>query len=271
MNNTIIPKTSELYDGPFKVPFSRKSTESNRLDSSRSDKLRIPQPQYKQIDQKYQGMVYQKLLVKLLQTPDAMTKFDMKILSTHPIIKKLLKRSRDDLCSNASFYVPIETLLNPHLYINTEVPVFYESSNDATLMQNSNKKNSEEVQDQEMANESTSSNQDTDEIAEKRIGFYTLKERQERIRKYKQKLQRFREGKSNHQIKKNHSNKLSKNQPRKNGKFSSYPDVTESLMDIIQRKSNNPSTSCSKEYLMLEKQSEVRNLNDLVSEITGIF
>lgn len=271
MNNNVTSNTSELYDGPFKVPFSRKSLESNRSDSSRGDKLRIPKPQYKQIDQKYQGMVYQKLLVKLLQTPDAMTRFDMKILSTHPVIRKLLKRSKEDLCSNASFYVPIETLLNPHLYINTEVPVFYESSSDATHMQNSEKKMSEEVQDEEMANESTTSNQDTDEVTEKRIGIYTQKERQERIRKYKQKLQRFREGKSNHQMKKSHSNKLSKNQPRKNGKFSSYPDVTDSLLDIIQSNSVKPASSCSKEFLMLEKQSECRNLNDLVSEITGIF
>jgi hypothetical protein len=268
MNNTNTPITNELYDGPFKMPFPRKSLDST---NSRQNKLRIPKPQYKQIDNKYQRMVYQKLLVKLLQTPDTMTKFDMKILATHPIIRKLLKKSKGNSCSSASFYVPIETLLNPHLYINTEVPVFYESSTDVTRTQQTDQKISEDVQDEDMANDSTSSNHDADEVAEKRIGIYTQKERQERIRKYKQKLQRFRDGKSSHPTKKNCKNGLSKNQPRKNGKFSTYPDVTESLLDIIHSKNNTPSSSCSNEFLQIEKQNECGNLNDLVSEITGIF
>ena len=54
MNNTNTPITNELYDGPFKMPFPRKSLDST---NSRQNKLRIPKPQYKQIDNKYQGMV----------------------------------------------------------------------------------------------------------------------------------------------------------------------------------------------------------------------
>ena len=200
MQQVTSPKTSQVFDGPFKVPLPKKNTSAFTSVSEGSNKLRTPKPKYKSIDSKFQSIMYQKLLVKMLQNPESMTKYDMKILSAHPIIKRLLKTSKNSSGKNTSFYVPIDSLLNPQLYSNSHIPVIMETETDRQQKNRKDLNRSEEIQDEEMANESTNSSHDSEEVQEEPlVGFYTKKERQQRILKYKQKLQRYRKNKASNQ------------------------------------------------------------------------
>lgn len=271
MPSTDVKTTTELFDGPFKVPLPRKPHGSANSKGKIMTNLQAPKPEFKKCSEKERAKVYQKLLVKLLQSPESITKNDMKILATHPVIRELLKRSKHDGGSNASFYIPIDTLLNPQLYMNTEFPVIFESGNQNTdLIPNVQKQAEDMDQDEEFADESTSSNHDCEEMEEKRVGFYTLKERRERILKYKQKLQRYKNGLTARQSTKK-TRKTNKTQPRKNGRFVAYSSTPDDFSSLMSKVSEQPPMSCSKQFLDSAARSTSSDLNDIVSEITGIF
>lgn len=260
--------TIELYDGPFKVPLPRKVDAKSKQGSGRESKLRMPKPHYKKVDQHYKSYVYQKLLVKLIEAPERISKYEMKILSTHPMIRRLLKCSRNSEMSNASFYIPIETLLNPQMYVDTEVPVIYESTNQKTDGTHPTKVNSDEILDEDIADESTSSNHDAEEYEEKRIGKYTMKERQERIKKYKAKLLRYKQNNPSKKVTRK-PRKHTKTQGRKNGTFTSFCKTPEELSGLLCETGESVKQSCAAEYSDVTKSDA--NLNDMVSEITGIY
>lgn len=271
MQSTDVKTTTELFDGPFKVPLPRKPTASTNLKSKIISNLQVPKPQFNKYSEKDRAIVYQKLLVKLLQRPESITKSDMKILATHPVIKELLRRSKHNGESNASFYIPIDTLLNPQLYTNTEFPVIFESGNQNTgLIPNVQKQTEDMANDEEFANESTSSNHDCEEMEDKQVGFYTLKERRERILKYKQKLQRYKNGFTARQTVKK-TRKTNKTQPRKNGRFVAYTSTSDDFSSVVSKINEHPPVSCSKQFLDSAVRSTSSDLNDIVSEITGIF
>ncbi len=266
------PTTQNMFDGPFKVPLPKKTSAFSPQKQSPRSSLKAPQPKYKGVDAKYSSFVYQKLLGKLLQTPDQMTKYDMKVLSTHPVIRRLLKSSKEGSLANTHFYVPIDSLLQPELYADSHVPVIIESQSGEPKSEVANQNDSQNF-DEDISDETTNSNTDSEESQEQRIGFYTQKERQERIAKYKQKLQRYRAGKATQKPKpkRKYNRLLSQSQPRKNGRFASYPDVTDSILEEIQNGTENTPSTCSSQYMTGEVIGEEKNLNDLVSEITGIF
>lgn len=265
-------KQQELFDGPFKVPLPRKLNRGTNFKNQGNNKIRAPKPQYKFVSKECQKVLYQKLLVKLLHCPETITKYDMKILATHPVINQLLKRSKDTSLSNANFYIPIESLLDPQMYANVNVPVIYETPVQHTQMKAAPPPSTEnDCMEDELADDSTSSSHDCEEFEEKRVGKYTLKERQEKILKYKKKLQRFREGKSSKQVMKK-TRKYNRLQPRKNGKFSSYNSVDQDdFTGLIGKTPESPSVRCSQQFFKSANGQETSNLNEVVSEITGIF
>lgn len=270
MNTKTFSGENELYDGPFKVPLPRRKHADCNMRSSSGMKIKAPKPLYKQIDQKYRNELYQKLLVKLLQFPETITRYDMKVLSTHPVIKQLLKQSKENSMTNTSFYIPIDSLLNPDLYSTSNIPIIFESHGNASNSTKSDKNCQEEIHEEVFADDSTSSNPDCELIEEKRVGKYTLKERNERIAKYKLKLSRHKQGKSLKQTNKK-TRKYNKLQPRKNGRFSSYNSVDDDFTGLLKKETTSASISCSKQYLDTSDAPSSSTLNDLVSEITGIY
>ena len=167
--------------------------------------------------------------------------------------------------------MPIDSLLNPQLYSNSHIPVIMETETDRQQKNRKDLNRSEEIQDEEMANESTNSSHDSEEVQEEPlVGFYTKKERQQRILKYKQKLQRYRKNKASNQPRNKKNWLHSKIQPRKNGRFASYPDVTEDILKMIKNGSDQP-TQDSLQSCDSSTGPQERNLNDIVAEITGIF
>ena len=282
MENKQIGTTASLFDGPFKVPLPKAKRSSTSSGESDSPSLKVPKPKYKKVDRKFEGLVYQKLLVKLIQSPESMTKYDMRVLSTHPVIRKLLKCTKNnDSYSNARFYLPIESLLNPNMYEDSDVPVILERQSCVTQTQNdspkagdltletSEKKDTVMETEEDASSESTSSKSEVEAPSERKIGKYTMKERQQKIQKYKKKLQAYKQKKQAKAGQK--PRKYNKLQPRKNGRFASYPDFTEELVELINQPSTQPAQTCSSEYLHSDPKSENKSLNDIVSEITGIF
>lgn len=270
------PIESQKFDGPFKVPMPKKSGSETATSAGQRSQIKVPKPKYKKIDSRYQSVVYQKLLVKLLQKPDSLWAYEMKILSTHPIIKRLLKTSKGKEGKNNSFYIPIDSFLNPTSYANSHVPVIMESEPEAPQNESKAVNETNSIGHEELANDSTDSSHNSEandeEMPEEKVGFYTKKERQERILKYKQKLQRYREGKAANQLKAKKRKTHSRCQPRKNGRFASYPDVTEDILMMIKGESDQKPTSPDE---VLNTQPGTGNgetdLNILVSQITGIF
>lgn len=272
----ITSESKNMFDGPFKVPLPRKTSAFTSHRRAGKAGLQAPKAQYKGVDGRYSSFTYQKLLGKLLQNPEEMTKYDMKVLSTHPVIRRLLRTSREGSLTNTHFYVPIDSLLNPELYKNSHVPVIIESPAGENQSESPKQNGFTESLENDSADDTTNSATDSDdaqEVSEPRVGFYTQKERQQKILRYRQKLQRYREGKcsTNQKAKRKYNRLLSKTQPRKNGRFASYPDVTDSILEEIQSAEVSTSTlggeQCAHSYV----STEGKDLNDMVSEITGIF
>eukprot|EP00344_Euplotes_crassus_P006674 CAMPEP_0197003366 /NCGR_PEP_ID=MMETSP1380-20130617/7658_1 /TAXON_ID=5936 /ORGANISM="Euplotes crassus, Strain CT5" /LENGTH=202 /DNA_ID=CAMNT_0042421853 /DNA_START=45 /DNA_END=653 /DNA_ORIENTATION=- len=202
-----------------------------------------------------------------------MTKYDMKVLSTHPVIRRLLKTSKEGSNSNTNFYVPIDSLLNPELYTNSHVPVIIESNTEEQKSDVEKQNGDSEILDEDTCDDTTHSNSDSDDLQEPKVGFYTKKERQQKILRYRAKLQKYRDCKASKQIKpkRKYNRVLSKNQPRKNGRFASYPDVTDSILEMIQTGSETVPSICLDQNTTAYTNKEERDLNEIVSEITGIF
>lgn len=216
---------AQMFDGPFKIPLPRRLSSNKSTDSSKKVDLLTPKAQYKRMDKQYQNLLYQNLLLKFLQTPEKLTKFDSKLLSSHPVIKMLIKSVKDSKngsFKNANFYIPLNSIFNPEMYENSSVPVIFETEHedsDYSLTAQQNKQTEQVFE--ELSEESTASNSDIEDSNQKKIGFYTLKERKERILKYKKKVMSWKKGQS--KTKKNSSKrKYNRNQPRFNGKFASY-------------------------------------------------
>ena len=121
------PTTKHLFDGPFKIPLPKKPSSIPSTPQLTTTKQQHLTSKSKEVYSRYSSVVYQKLLGKLLQNPECMSKYDMKVLSTHPIIKKLVIATKEGSLSNTSFYVPIEPLLHPQLYASSNIPVIMQT------------------------------------------------------------------------------------------------------------------------------------------------
>ena len=263
---------AQMFDGPFKIPLPKKPSSFKSSGPSKSVEIVAPKAQYKKMDKNYQSLVYQNLLLKFLQSPEKLTKYDSKMLSNHPVIKMLIKSVKDNnngSLKNANFYIPLNSIFNPELYANNSVPVIFESEHidsDSTLMNQQLKQN--EPIDEELSEESTSSSFDQEEVCQKKIGFYTVKERKERILKYKKKIMNWKKGESQTKksLKKRKYNRL---QPRFNGKFATYTPISAEISTFSWNSNESLAMTWSQQYL--ETNNGIQNLNDVVSEITGIY
>ena len=270
--NTI--STNDVFDGPFRVPHPRKQNYDCEDTHELKRKIKKPTPTYKKIEKCHQSLIFQKLLLKLIQCPNTLSKYEMKVLSTHPIINKLLKASKTNTYSNASFYVPIDSLINPELYKNEELTILWEKSQqntDQDLQQSKPFVRSD--LDDAMSDESTSSSHDCEDT---KIGHYTTKERQLKINKYKMKVRKSTKIDACQNINKREKKQAYKQSltKRRFSKYSQHDDDFLSLIDDNKKSSSN--TNPVNTYSNNCRQSEFsekgeKNLNDIVAEITGIF
>lgn len=140
-----------------------------------------------------------KLLYKFVQSPASLTKGERITLMAHPIIRDLINYSKSNNCGPGNFYIPLNSLLesifqdgnsgNLHSNSDDYVEVLFEqlstnknevSTNTCTDGSQISQNTSEAVCKGEGSFLSASNTQ--------KIGFYTPEVRQEKIKKYKQKI-----------------------------------------------------------------------------------
>lgn len=256
--------SSKLFDGPFKVPLPRKITKSQTV-VTQAPKIKVPKPVYKPVSVESQ---YEWLL-RLIQNPESITKYDIKVLSSHPVINNLLKECKKKTNSNSVFYIPIESLLRPFCS-----PEFSNLQENTDGMVNTSDVDMKDAQEDELSYESTSSSHDSNEA---KIGIYTTKERQEKIKKYKEKVNRWKNGFSNQKTNRRQT-KLKNKQPRVKGRFSKYVNEEEDFTKLYSHDSEKHSelessfAACSQEFRNSRQSDSLsKDLNQIVAELTGIF
>lgn len=162
------------------------------------------------------------ILEKTLRRPADITNNEKMILCNHPVIAELIKQTFDRKdTSRFRYYIPVEVLINYQYYHQAKIPILYDSREKWSLEQ-------EVVQykplhDEEANSDSTKGYSDynlmLDEDDQKTIGKYTLRERRERIKKYKLKLQKYKLGLSKNSNKYHQRSIIAKSRPRVRGKF----------------------------------------------------
>lgn len=265
---------SQMFDGPFKVPLPRK-TPRDLSNSDARRKINVPTPQYKKVNVDFQSLIFQKLLVKMLQSPSTLSKHEMKILSTHPIINSLLKAAKSKEYSNASFYISIDSLFNPELWGSEILFEKTQSNPDEFLPTDSLK--ADQKSDDDLSEESTSSHHDCEEP---KVGIYTMAQRKLKIAKYKSKQSRHFSKIQQNGLHHKRQRKLAEKQSISKARFSKYTSEDDDFMSLIETDYNmglNESNkhlfnSCSGEFRQSEISEEPqKTLNDVVAELTGIF
>jgi hypothetical protein len=228
------------------------------------------------VEQGYKSLVFQKLLLKLVQCPETLSKYEMKVLATHPVINKLLRAAKSSMYSNASFYIPIESLFSPESFSDASVPVIYEkyqANPDESLHCNDQKVS--DASDEDMSEESTSSANDSEEP---KLGHYTLKQRQAKINKYKSKVKKW-NSRASHQNSNRRDKKAAHKVSEQRARFSKYSQEDDDFMSLISENNNSALTNTLADMSNasgVQNQSEFsvssgKSLNDVVSEITGIY
>mmetsp|Transcript_11205 Transcript_11205/g.25019 ORF Transcript_11205/g.25019 Transcript_11205/m.25019 type:complete len:204 (-) Transcript_11205:43-654(-) len=157
----------------FKVPSPRKPVQSDcKATSEGDDNRRIPA----EVDSITYGTKFLYLVQKLYTCPSALTGHELMLLRKHPVIGQLIDQAAMHNISIASFYIPVESILRP--YASEKVQIYFREKIQIVINE-THKTVDEDTEVSEQTAESVEQ--------EPKIGFYTKKERLERIKKYKAK------------------------------------------------------------------------------------
>ena len=126
------------------------------------------------------------LLLKLAENPSSLTNIERKMLRQHPVIANMLKINKkqsgqqNELYFQRKYlYVPIDGFLNPKHMFHRKSSSFQQSDTNFQVA-NQTADNANNPQDCENMSQD-----------DKKIGLYTIKQRQTKINKYKQKVKNW--------------------------------------------------------------------------------
>ena len=210
----------------FKVPLPRKPVQSDCKDAFEGKSVTF--------DNRY---LY--LFQKLYTSPSSLSGYDLMLLRRHPVIGQLIDLAARNSLPISSFYVPIEGILRPYaservqIYFRETIiagnlnsiseinygnqkPQVYFIPNSNNLVVNENQKVEED--DTGISEITAETTTETTEN-EPRIGFYTKKERIERIKKFKEKKIRALNSTLKSKVKYIKKSNAAKERTRVNGKF----------------------------------------------------
>ena len=215
------PKHKSAFQAVVQQPSSTTKTGTSNLNLKFSSKFSI----------------YEFILKKALRNPNDITDNEKMILRNHPVIAELIKQTQSNKhLRNLIYYIPFETIINDQCH-NYEVytyssinTLYYHSAKIPELYDSREKWSFEEEvvqytppQDEERLSGSTKGYSDynlmLDEDDQKTIGKYTVRERREKIQKYKLKLQKYKLGLSKTSHKYKQRSMIAKSRPRVRGKF----------------------------------------------------
>eukprot|EP00344_Euplotes_crassus_P001079 CAMPEP_0197006968 /NCGR_PEP_ID=MMETSP1380-20130617/38263_1 /TAXON_ID=5936 /ORGANISM="Euplotes crassus, Strain CT5" /LENGTH=200 /DNA_ID=CAMNT_0042426851 /DNA_START=122 /DNA_END=725 /DNA_ORIENTATION=+ len=166
---------------------------------------------------------YGYILMKALKNPTDITPNEKMILVSHPVIAELIEQTNGmKHTQKLSCYVNIDTSLITNIATALK-SLFFMTPMKSDLFNEEQVLQYTPPQDEEKLSDSTKGYSDKnliiDEDDKRTIGKYTLKERKQKIRKYKEKLKRYRLGLSNTSNKYKKRSIIAKTRPRIRGKF----------------------------------------------------
>ena len=182
-----------------------------------------------------QFSTYEYILKKALRNPNDITTNEKMILRNHPVIAELIKQTNVQAEQpQFSYYIPIESIVNYQYCHSAQIPILYDSREKWSSFDEDQVVQYTSPLDEERLSDSTKGYSDynlmLDEDDQKTIGKYTVRERRERIRKYKLKLRKYKLGLSKTSHKYKQRSVIAKTRPRVRGKFaknSQSADMTE--------------------------------------------
>ena len=175
------------------------------------------------------------LVQKLYKSPSSLTGYDLMLLRRHPVIGQLIDLAARNSLPISSFYVPIESILRP--YASERVQIYYRQKIIAGKLNppvqnctviffqktfpNSNLNYLVVHENQKVDEEDAEVFETTAETTEheQKVGFYTKKERLEKIKRFKEKKIRALANKLNSSVKYLNKSRAAKERIRVNGKF----------------------------------------------------
>mmetsp|Transcript_30 Transcript_30/g.24 ORF Transcript_30/g.24 Transcript_30/m.24 type:complete len:216 (+) Transcript_30:78-725(+) len=199
----------------FKVPLPKKKrveSECNpKPETNKSDRISTG------VESVTYGAPFLQLVQRLYTSPSSLTGYEVLALRNHPVISTLMETAARLNLPISNFHIPVKSILKPYeaervqIYFRNRVQIVI---NPEQLAQ------ADEVHKSSIsetdANDHTAETTETTE-QEQRIGFYTKKERMERIKKYKLKKQRSLT--NNNKVKYAKKSLVAKKRARVNGKF----------------------------------------------------
>ena len=167
-------------------------------------------------------------------------------LQHHPVIVELVKQAREKKFSKCSFYIPIDFINNYQYCHNEKIPILYDSREKWSSIKYLDLPSEYYMPDiNDDSSESTKSISD-----DKIIGKYTMRERRERISKYKLKLQKYRKGLTKTMKKYQKRSIIAKCKPRVRGKFAKAGDAKEAVSASCQNSAMPDSQQIPIKFIM---------------------
>jgi len=195
----------------FKVPLPRKTKESDCNDKMGTNKTEGISTGVESVTY---GAPFLQLVQRLYTDPSSLTGYEVLALRNHPIISTLMETAARLNLPFHNFYIPIKSICKP--YGTERVQIYFRDQVQVVI--NPNQSIAGDEVHKTAASETDVSEHTAETVEqEQRIGFYTKKERMERIKKYKLKKQRALA--NNNKVKYAKKSQVARMRARVNGKF----------------------------------------------------
>lgn len=213
----------------FKVPLPRRHKQEQSKPNGEQEKSENPA----EIDSHKYDASFLQIVHKFYTDPGLLSDIEMMLIHKHPVIGQVIEQAAKFNVSISKFYVPVESILDPYasdkvqIYFRPQIQIVLDGPNDTQDDINNSKflidqfnidfdENSLVCSTTISLNSETTSEPSSDDI---KIGFYTKKERMDKIKKYKAKKQRAIDNLANRKIKYANKSAAARRRLRVKGKF----------------------------------------------------
>lgn len=177
------------------------------------------------------GAPFLLLVQKLYTNPSSLTGHEMLALQTHPVISTLMETAARLNLPIHNFFIPVESIQKPYdqeriqIYFRERVQVVVSPEMQQASLEEKTAHSETDVsehayeKDQPLSIFSADSTHKTELTESAKVGFYTKKERLEKIRKYKVKKMRAISNQGKKNVKYAKKSQVAMKRARVNGKF----------------------------------------------------
>jgi hypothetical protein len=199
----------------FKVPLPRKQKQEQNKASCVPNKSENSAG----VDSIQYDASFLHIVQKLHTDPSLLTDIEMMMIRKHPVIGQVIEQAAKFNVSISNFYVPVESILKP--YASNKVQIYFRPQIQIVIDE---PQKTQEDYDSNGNDVSTTLSHESETMTEIqpeeiKVGFYTKKERIEKIKKYKAKKQKALDNLANRKVKYANKSAAAKKRLRVHGKF----------------------------------------------------